>query len=205
VSDSLCNAEDLPTQVGVMVLPGVTLFPGSLLPLYIFEPRYRLMLAQALESGRMFAVANADEDRGEVFAVAGVGLVRACVQNEDGTSHLVLQGLSRVRFTRWVQKEPFFIGEMEALSSVPLLAEEVGEAMAEIRHLCCALRSRGLALPERFEEHLNQIEDPAVFSDILAATLIAEPEQRQLLLEELNVECRLELLTQSLQDIVGSP
>lgn len=204
VSDFSPFSSDLPEQVGLMTLSGVTLFPGSLLPLYIFEPRYRLMLARALEADRIFAVANTDEESGEICRVGGVGLVRACVQNEDGTSHLVLQGLSRVRFVAWEQTEPYFIGRIEPLASDPLLAEDAWEQMTEIRRLCHGLRSRGLPLPEKFEEHLEHIDDPGVFTDILAATLIGDADDRQRLLEELNVRSRLEILTRSLAEMVGT-
>ena len=74
-----------------MVLPGTQLFPNALLPLFIFEPRYRAMLAHALAGPRMFCVASvkpgvleaADDD--DLHSVSGVGLVRACVGKEDGT------------------------------------------------------------------------------------------------------------------------
>ena len=54
--------EDLPESVPVMVLPGVTLFPNALLPLYIFEPRYREMLEEALGSARIVAMAMPIDD-----------------------------------------------------------------------------------------------------------------------------------------------
>src|SRR5215471_18893756 len=47
----------IPREVPVMTLPNATLFPQALLPLYIFEPRYRQMLAEALHTNRMFSVA----------------------------------------------------------------------------------------------------------------------------------------------------
>jgi Lon protease-like protein len=48
---------ELPHEVGIMTLPNAILFPQALLPLYVFEPRYRAMLRESLESQRMFAVA----------------------------------------------------------------------------------------------------------------------------------------------------
>ncbi|MEI6377638.1 MAG: LON peptidase substrate-binding domain-containing protein, partial [bacterium] len=70
--------QELPETLPVMVLPGVTLFPNALLPLFIFEPRYRAMLDEALGAGRMLAMAMPrDEEESEVEMVAGVGLVRA--------------------------------------------------------------------------------------------------------------------------------
>src|SRR5436305_9913790 len=103
----------LPDHVPVMPLPGALLFPHALLPLYIFEPRYRQMLEHALNHHRIFSVALLTPDctewasTADFFHVAGVGLIRACVGRGDGTSNLILQGLERVRFTSFAQDSPF--------------------------------------------------------------------------------------------------
>ena len=114
---------ELPDQVPVMPLPGALLFPHALLPLYIFEPRYRQMLDLALSEHRMFCVALMKPQRqhwqstDDFFHVAGVGLIRACVGRGDGTSNLILQGLRRVRFAAFEQSSPFPIAQIEPLES----------------------------------------------------------------------------------------
>ena len=73
---------ELPNEVGIMTLPNAILFPQALLPLYIFEPRYRAMLKESLENQRMFAVAlpNTSSNPSSVpHRIAGVGLIRACM------------------------------------------------------------------------------------------------------------------------------
>jgi Lon protease-like protein len=96
----------LPAQVPVMPLPGALLFPHALLPLYIFEERYRKMLEYSLRDHRMFSVALIKPERGkwespsDFFHIAGVGLIRACVGQADGTSNLILQGLEPGAFHR---------------------------------------------------------------------------------------------------------
>ena len=84
-TSNVCFSMKLPDQVPVMPLPGAVLFPHALLPLYIFEPRYREMLEHALSHHRMFCVTlikpscpewHASED---FFHLASVGLIRACV------------------------------------------------------------------------------------------------------------------------------
>ena len=110
----------LPASMPVMALPGVTLFPNALLPLFIFEPRYQEMLASVLAGDRIFAVGMVRPDTGEesVYPVAGAGLVRACVGQPDGTSQLILQGLARVELTDFEQKDPYLIGRARPLATV---------------------------------------------------------------------------------------
>src|SRR5438067_13844768 len=109
----------LPEQAPVMPLPGAILFPHALLPLYIFEPRYRQMLAHALAHERMFCVALLRPERTELkdeedsFDVATIGLIRACVGCGYGTSILILQRLQRLRFIPFLQLNPFTIADVE--------------------------------------------------------------------------------------------
>jgi Lon protease-like protein len=100
---------ELPNEVPVMTLPSATLFPQALLPLYIFETRYRQMLADTLKAKRMFSVAmqKPGRSRETPCPVAGLGLIRVSVDHEDGTSHLILQGLTRVELMETVQYKPY--------------------------------------------------------------------------------------------------
>ena len=95
----MSSSVTLPEQLPVMPLPGAVLFPHALLPLYIFEPRYRQMLEHALAHERIFASHWSDRPPGlasadDFFDVATIGLIRACVGRSDGTSNLVLQGFN---------------------------------------------------------------------------------------------------------------
>ncbi len=201
--------QELPSILPVMVLPGVTLFPNALLPLFIFEPRYQSMLDEALGTGRMLAMAMpVDEEEREVESVAGVGLVRACIRNDDGTSNLILQGVSRVRFTGWEQKEPYRIARVEPLVSCGDASEngeinsgydqetrrDLEQKVTQLHALCARFKEQGVELPSQFEAYLNQITKIGVITDLVASTLVADPTVRQELLKELEIPKRLEKL-----------
>src|SRR5947208_6670081 len=102
-------AMTIPREVPVMALPNATLFPQARLPLYIFEPRYRQMLADALHSNRMFSVAmqKPGSSRETPSPVAGLGLIRVSVGHRDGTSHLILHGLARVELADTIGVRPY--------------------------------------------------------------------------------------------------
>lgn len=192
---------ELPERIPVMVLPGVTLFPNALLPLHIFEPRYRLMLEEALGDARMLAMAMPrDDGEQEVKPVAGVGLVRACIRNDDGTSNLILQGVCRVRFSGWDQAEPYRIARIEILPSI--VPEELSGLDAQVTRLhalCSRFKDQGVEFPPQFEAYLNQITDIGVIVDLVASTLVADPLIRQSLLEETSIPARLEKLLAGLK------
>ncbi len=198
---SIANQKlNLPAHAPVMVLPGAHLFPNALLPLYIFEPRYRQMLTWSLEQHRMFCVApmkpGISEARsiGDFYHIVGLGLVRACVGRDDGTSHLVLQGLARVRITGFLQESPFRIAEMRELPSEPADAQESESLTTRLLEVCTLLRAGGATVPAALDQQLAQIEDPALLSDIIAQTFLRDPERRQAVFEELRVGARTRLL-----------
>ena len=201
----------LPDHVPVMPLPGALLFPHALLPLYIFEPRYRDMLEHALHHHRIFSVALVKPDcaqwesPSDFFHVAGVGLIRACVERDDGTSNLILQGLERVRFTSFEQKAPFPIAAIEPLESKSVTSVETEALAAKVLELYSKFKGNGRQLPEKVDRYLSDLGDPEMLADLVASTFITDPLRRQHVLEELSVNQRLRLVIQYLRDENGSP
>ncbi len=182
-----------------MVLPGATLFPHALLPLFIFEPRYRQMLADALAADRMFCVGmvrpGADEAEGDdsFYPVAGLGLIRACVTNPDGTLHLVLQGLRRVAIVGLAQQEPYRVARLsEVITRRGDLAENLDLAK-RVAALCLRVAAHS---PEatQMRERLEEVDDPEILADIVAHTFVQDDAERQRLMEEPVVTQRLRLL-----------
>jgi Lon protease-like protein len=200
----------LPDEIPVMPLPGAVLFPHALLPLYIFEPRYREMLEHALQRDRMFSVAlikpscpewHAPED---FFHLATVGLIRACVGRGDGTSNLVLQGLHRVRFKSFEQETPFPVAKIDIVESsddTTVETEALGEKVLELYR---KLKRAERQLPPKIDRYLEQLGDLEMLADLVASTFVDDPLRRQKMLEESSVNDRLRLLITFLQDEIGS-
>jgi Lon protease-like protein len=193
-----------------MPLPGALLFPHALLPLYIFEMRYRAMLEYALAADRMFCVTLIKPQRSEWRSVndfhhiATVGLIRACVGRADGTSNLILQGLHRVRFTSFPQERSFPIAEIEPLTSVPADPPVEAEALAtRVLDYYEKFKGDGRQFPAKVDEYLSDLSDPEMLADLMAATFVSDRMRRQQLLEELSVKRRLRLVIEYLRDETG--
>jgi Lon protease-like protein len=201
---------NLPREVPVMPLAGALLFPRALLPLHIFEPRYRDMLEHALNHNRMLSVALIKPERtqwnstDDFFQIAGVGLIRACVGRGDGTSNLILQGLERVRFTAFEQETPFPIATIEPLESETTSTVETEALAAKVLELYSALKGNGKQLPAKVDRYLSDLGDPEMLADLVASTFISDPLRRQHVLEELSVNQRLRLMIRYLREEKGS-
>jgi Lon protease-like protein len=195
----------LPDSIPIMVLSQCTLFPHSLLPLFIFEPRYREMLAHALDEKRLFAIGYLDADSSwdsddetddRIHPITTCGVVRACVGRPDGTSHLMLQGLQRVRIVEWLQREPFRIARIEP---VPMLEETNTSHRA--KQLLDLLRQILPANGPKFDPLLAQLEavdNLEMLMDIVVANFLVDGVQRQEFLEFPDLESRWHFLTAKL-------
>jgi Lon protease-like protein len=200
----------LPDEVPVMPLPGALLFPHALLPLYIFEERYRAMLQHALGDHRMFCVSLLKPQRSDwremddFHQVATVGLIRACVGRGDGTSNLILQGLQRVRFVHYAQERPFPIAQIEPLESVTSASHAETKALGrKVLELYTQFKGNGRQFPEKVDQYLADLRDPEMLADLMAATFITDPFRRQKLLEELTIHQRLRLVIRYLSQESG--
>lgn len=190
----------LPDEVAVMTLPNVTLFPQALLPLRIFEPRYRAMLRDALDTHRLFAVAGLDVKRmasafEPPYRIATLGIVRASQEQEDGTSNLLLQGITRVEFIDIVSETPYRRVRIRALPSDPGAsdAENARQRARLSRLISTRFRLSGDGSTE-LTKFLRSIDDPEVFTDLTAFNLCEDARLKQRLLETLSVRDRLALL-----------
>jgi len=203
-----------------MTLPSATLFPQALLPLYIFEPRYRQMLADMLHGHRMFIVAmqKPGRTRETPCPIAGLGLIRVSVDHKDGTSHLILQGLTRVRLHETVRYKPYRVQSIEPLPTPNTENVAIDALLAKVLELVRRrLEVGGIPFPlpvfqdptdpapqepataskYSMTDILNYLEnqpDADQVADLVACALLTGPMERQVILETVDLEKRLKHL-----------
>ncbi len=191
-----------------MTLPNVAFFPQALMPLHIFEPRYREMLRDTLATDRLFAVAGLDTDERAPNAtltepphrVASVGIIRACQKNDNGTSNLLLQGLCRVEILDIVRENPYRLIRVRALASRPGAAPADNESRRrELARLITMKEKLAPTSSSAIAAFLRNIEDPEAFADIAAFNLCDDPALKQRLLEVLDVNRRMFLFADYLR------
>lgn len=201
---------EIPNEIPIIVLPQAVLFPNSLLPLHIFEPRYRAMLAASLGGPRIFGVAQTLEWADpalpvpDLAEIMGIGVIRACVERLEGTSDLILQGLTRVQIIGETQSEPFRVVEIESVSTDVTDSVQTRLLAAQLREQSRALRQRGYQMPPKMDQYLDSIEDPEVVGDLMAAAFVEEPDIRQEILETSDLESRLEIVLAAMRKMTAT-
>jgi|TARA_B110000037_G_scaffold221312_1_gene291832 ATP-dependent Lon protease len=192
----------IPDKVPAMILQQTVFFPQAILPLHIFEPRYRQMLSDVLSSNQLFIVACQDETRGtskdEIpCRVATIGVIRASEIAPNGTSNLVLQGLQRVKVKDVVSHDPYPLLQVE-----PLLTPEITQpdflasSKANIGKILAHEPSLTNEVPTEFMSFLEQLEEYETYIDLLVFAACSKADLKQKLLSTASVEERyLTLLT----------
>jgi len=189
----------LPPTIPIFPLPDAVLFPGVFLPLHIFEPRYRAMVADVLDGDRVIGMTllrpgwESDyEGRPPIFPIGCAGLVTHAERLPDGRFDIVLKGLSRFRVVDEEPGRPYRVARVQGLAE----AVEDREALAAGRRrlealLAPVLSSRRCRVP-------STLGDDEVVNG-LSQCLDLEPIERQALLECAGALARCRLLAQILE------
>jgi Lon protease-like protein len=198
-------------------LEDVVLFPHSMIPLYVFESRYRKMVRDVLAGNRLVAISlqlekenPAEELPPRVADVASVGELVLAQELPDGRYNLVVRGRARIGIDEELSSdEPYrLIAAHEIPDDTPKTPLDLSEADTALRALVTGLAE---SIPEGGDllKHVAAAQDnPAALANVMAASLVADPKARQRLLETTDVFQRLERLSSevvALIDRVSSP
>ena len=194
-------------RVEAMFPLGTVLFPSGLLPLQVFEPRYRAMFADLLAGERRFGVVlierGSEVGGGEVRS--GIGTLARIVEARpavDGRWSVAAVGLRRIRVHRWLPDDPYPRAEVEDLPDTspagPADTEAYPELVGRLRRVLARLSELGEPVaPSTFEA----AEEPALGSYQLAALGPFGSYDRQRVLEATSVASRRALLDRLLAEV----
>jgi Lon protease-like protein len=183
----------------------VVLFPGMVLPLRIFEPRYRLMIRRCLAGDKQFGVVLIEdgEEVGSPAVPRQVGTVAEISGHEimpDGQIMIVSVGVRRFRLLERVEGEPYQQGRVEIIDegdpAAPVdtrLVSESSEALETYLKGLAAVSNLAVSLPE---EALSPID----LSYLMAASLQVDNDKKQALLETVPVDERLERVLEAVKE-----
>lgn len=192
----------IPGQLPMIVLSDCFLFPGCYLPLFIFEERYRQMLEHALANDRMFCVGTrTDESEDSILPWTTAGLIRACVRQPDGTSHLMLFGVSRVNILGWEQQKPFRIAKVEQIHTLITDEQKLNQLRDQAVSMLPTPTPECSQAMQVLRNTLANITCPDQVCDILAYHFVRDPDALRILLAEPDAIKRYETLIVELSQL----
>jgi Lon protease-like protein len=206
----MSSADALET-LPVFPLPSVQLFPHALLPLHVFEPRYRDLVRDCMAGDHRMAIALLEpgyearyHERPAIRSVCGVGRVVGHDLLPDGRSNIILRGLGRARIVEELPAERSY-RRIRVARLADRLARDLDRAAAQRTLLLLADRL-ALRLPSGSEtlRRLTRSQDElGGLTDVLAAALVTEPDTRQELLETVDVAARVDRVTGYLAEMLS--
>lgn len=183
-------------------LQQAVLFPGTLLPLHVFEPRYKALVCDVLSTHRTLAMAHVpsfDADmRGnpEISEIAGLGTIVEHAELPGGRFNVVLRGRARVRLAELPHQEPYRRATATLLASEerPIPPLELASLHAAAAGFAELVRQRDPS----FRLRLPRDVDGGGLADVLANQLVLDGRERQRVLECLDVRARVVCVTEIL-------
>jgi Lon protease-like protein len=197
------------TVVPIFPLPDVTFFPHTLLPLHVFEARYRAMVMDALARDRRLCVVKLQPGyeanyggKPAVHPVGGVGEIVSWERLANGRYNILLRGDDRVRIDRELPTDTLYrlVGATVLHDNPP--KGDVAATLTRIRTSCAALLSALERPRDLLDTALAEGQPSGVVADRIAAAVIPDPTLRQELLELLDVDARAERVATALETLV---
>ncbi len=193
----------------IFPLPDVTFFPHTLMPLHVFEARYRVMVIDALERDRKLAVVRLQPGyeatyagKPAVHAVGGLGEIVSCERLATGRYNILLRGECRVRIEQELPTDTLYRVVRARRLVDGEAAGDAAAALARIRAACRTLLG-ALARPaDLLDTALADGQAPGVIADRVAAAVLPDTDLRQSLLETLDVIARVTRVADALESLV---
>jgi Lon protease-like protein len=199
-------------RLPIFPLPGAVLLPYALMPLHVFEPRYRKLIRDCQSGAGVLALANipaeARRERREpprVLPVIGAGILARVDALPDGRSNIVVRGVLRARILDELpSQEPYRLVRAEPLADLIADVDAARRQAEELRQLVLAYCSqRPGPAATALAQMAGSTAEPGELADAIAAMVIEAPHERQQLLETTSPEERLRRVSHQLLSLLA--
>jgi len=202
--DAIRASQPLPEALPVLPLRETVTFPETLTPLAVGQERSIKLIDDVLGANRMLAMVAArdpeDEEPGPegLYDVGVVGIVARMLKVPDGTLRILVQGAQRVMLGPYVAEEPYLVARIAELPDRIDEGPELEALTRNVQRTFSEIVEHIPYLPEELQMAVANIEDPAALGHLIAGALRISTEEKQALLEEVDVGARLRQLSQFL-------
>jgi ATP-dependent Lon protease len=198
------GAQPLPAALPVLPLRDMVTYPDTLTPLAVGQERSIKLVNDVLSGERMLVMAAStdaavDEPGPDQLHRVGVaGVVARMLKVPDGTIRILVQGTERVRLGDFVAEEPYLIARVEPLPDKVERSPELDALTRNVQRTFTEIIEQIPYLPEELQLAVTNVEDPSALSHLIAGALRIPTDEKQELLEEVDVARRLRRLSEIL-------
>jgi ATP-dependent Lon protease len=189
--------DELPATLPVLPLKETVVFPESMTPLAIGQERSIKLIDDVVGGDRLLALVTVRDEEADtpgwedLYGVGTAAVVHKMIRVPDGTLRILVQGIRRVRLERRVLDEPYLVGEFVEFPDVVEESREVEALTRNVQSLFGRIIGLVPYLPEELQIAAANVDDPSALCHLVASTLRLKTEEKQKLLELVDVEERL--------------
>jgi ATP-dependent Lon protease len=195
----------VPSTLPVLPLRETIPLPDTLTPLAVGQERSIRLVDDVLRGDRMLIMVASRNPEIEapgpedLYDVGVVGAIARMIKVPDGTMRVLVQGAQRVHIDRWLRETPYLVAEVsERADVIPTPDAELEALVRNVRQTFSSIVEGNPYLPEELQLAIANIDDPSALSHLIAGSLRIKPEEKQELLEEVDVAKRLRRLVEIL-------
>jgi ATP-dependent Lon protease len=194
----------LPEELPILAVRDSVPFPETLTPLAIGQERSIRLVNDVLAGNRMLAMAASKDPEtdspapGELYRVGVAGVVARMMKVPDGTLRILVHGAQRVRIVDFISTDPYFVARIEEAPDEVVPSPELEALHRNVQATFSRIIQEVPYLPEELQIAVANLDDPSELAHMIAGALRIRTEEKQELLEEVNVTRRLRLLSEIL-------
>jgi ATP-dependent Lon protease len=195
----------VPQMLPVLPLRETVPFPDTLSPLAVGQDRSIELVNDVLAGNRMLVMVASRDPSAEqpgpeqLYDIGVVGAVARMLKVPDGSLRILVQGSQRVKIERWVREQPYLVAEISQLPDViDAPATEIEALKRTVQQTFSRIVEQVPYLPEELQLAVSNLDDPGALSNLIAGALRLPADEKQQLLEEVDVAKRLRRLVQLL-------
>ena len=198
------QGQPLPGALPVLPLREMVPFPDTLLPLGVGQQRSIRLVNDVLSGERMLVLVAARDPQvdeptpDQLYDVGVAGIVARMLKIPDGTIRILVQGTERVRVSDYVTEEPYLVARIEPLPDVLERTPELEALSRNVQRSFTEIIEQIPYLPEELQLAVTNVDDPSALAHLIAGALRISTEEKQELLEEVDVGKRLRRLSEIL-------
>jgi len=180
----------------------MVMFPYLLMPLVVTDEESKQVIDHALSNDKLMAFFLDKGDSGQLHEVGSAVTILRMLRNQDGSISLLLQGTSRIRLQRYVQKEPFIIVDVEAIAESHSDDMEIQAYRTIALELMDKISQESNVLNREMIAGLSNIKQSGRVADIIAGNIDLQLHDRQRVLELIDLKQRFKFLNNSLAELI---
>jgi len=193
--------EKIPDIIPILPLRETVVFPETVTPLAVGQERSVKLIDDVLHKDKMIGLATIRKPDveiagpGDIYEVGTAAIIHKMLKVPDGSLRILVQGVKRIKIVDYTMTDPYLVARVEKLEDKVDMTREVEALSRNLQNVFTKIIGLVPYLPEELQMAASNVDDPSALCYLIASAIKIKTEEKQDLLEEIDVEKRLRKLT----------